>query len=323
MSEHLAAPKAFISHASEDKHIFGEPLALRLRELGIDAWLDKWEMLPGDSLIPKIFSEGIQESDAVIILLSAISVAKPWVQKELNVAAVKHIEGELRLIPVRIDDCEVPAVLRDLLWLDWAECGDVEGVSNRIAETLFGQTSRYPLGAPPPHLTDPRFTIPGLNARDVKVLQVMFEASLDHGLRFLQGNVILKPAEEHGLSYQQVKESTTMLESLGYLKNEDQTLAKRHVTVTLDARQVLKLAESYEFDCEALLKHVVALVCNGQFQTLYALEKAIVDFPKGLVEATVMVLVRDGFWKASGAQGGDLHLHSVAPKAKRWLEENS
>ncbi|MFW5667325.1 MAG: toll/interleukin-1 receptor domain-containing protein, partial [Coleofasciculus sp.] len=42
--------KAFISHSSIDKP-FVERLAtdLRSRE-GIDAWLDKWEILPGDRI---------------------------------------------------------------------------------------------------------------------------------------------------------------------------------------------------------------------------------------------------------------------------------
>ena len=50
-----AAPKVFISHASEDKDRFVLGLATKLRDSGVDAWLDKWEMLPGDSLVDKIF----------------------------------------------------------------------------------------------------------------------------------------------------------------------------------------------------------------------------------------------------------------------------
>jgi len=45
-----APPKAFISHASEDKVRFVLGFATKLREKGIDAWLDRWEIKPGDSL---------------------------------------------------------------------------------------------------------------------------------------------------------------------------------------------------------------------------------------------------------------------------------
>jgi hypothetical protein len=60
-------PKAFISHASEDKDRFVVRFAKRLREKGVDAWLDKWDILPGDSLIEKIFEEGIKDADASLL----------------------------------------------------------------------------------------------------------------------------------------------------------------------------------------------------------------------------------------------------------------
>ncbi|WP_232414365.1 toll/interleukin-1 receptor domain-containing protein [Leptospira kirschneri] len=72
-------PKVFISHASEDKDRFVINFSTKLRSKGIDAWLDKWEMRPGD----RIFEEGIKNADAFIIVLSKNSVNKPWVREEL------------------------------------------------------------------------------------------------------------------------------------------------------------------------------------------------------------------------------------------------
>ncbi len=77
-------PKVFISHASEDKQRFVVNFAKQLRDNGVDAWLDQWEMKPGDSLVDKIFEEGLKEASAVIIVLSTNSVRKPWVLEELN-----------------------------------------------------------------------------------------------------------------------------------------------------------------------------------------------------------------------------------------------
>jgi hypothetical protein len=48
------APIAFMSHTPEDKERFVLEFARRLRERGIDIWLDRWEMYPGDSLVDKI-----------------------------------------------------------------------------------------------------------------------------------------------------------------------------------------------------------------------------------------------------------------------------
>lgn len=66
----MSAPKVFVSHASEDKERFVVEFARRLRENGVDAWLDQWEMKPGDSLVDKIFEEGLKEARAVIVVLS-------------------------------------------------------------------------------------------------------------------------------------------------------------------------------------------------------------------------------------------------------------
>ena len=70
------SPKVFLSHASEDKDRFVLNFATKLMQKGIDVWLDKWEILPGDSLIDKIFEEGIKNAQAVIVVLSTHSVDK-------------------------------------------------------------------------------------------------------------------------------------------------------------------------------------------------------------------------------------------------------
>ena len=63
-------PAAFVSHASEDKERFVLDFAPRLREQGIDAWVDRWEILPGDSFVDKIFEEGLKNASAVIVVIS-------------------------------------------------------------------------------------------------------------------------------------------------------------------------------------------------------------------------------------------------------------
>jgi len=85
----MSNTKVFISHASEDKERFVIDFATKLRKIGIDAWLDKWEMLPGDSLVDKIFEEGIKDAEAFIVILSKNSILKPWVREELNAGFVK------------------------------------------------------------------------------------------------------------------------------------------------------------------------------------------------------------------------------------------
>ena len=62
-------PRVFICHASEDKERFVLGFASKLLGKGVDAWVDKWEMKLGDSLVQKIFEEGIKQCDPAFIVI--------------------------------------------------------------------------------------------------------------------------------------------------------------------------------------------------------------------------------------------------------------
>lgn len=83
-----SAPIAFLSHDSEDKERFVLPFAARLRQRGVDAWVDRWEITAGDSLVDKTFEEGLKNASAVIVVLSHISIQKRWVREELDASVV-------------------------------------------------------------------------------------------------------------------------------------------------------------------------------------------------------------------------------------------
>lgn len=109
----------FLCHASEDKP-FVEKLADDLREYGITVWLDKFEIKVGDSLLEKI-NEGITESGCFAVILSARSVNKPWVKHELQSAfAKKFKDNKFRIIPILVEECDLPLYLSGLLYADFS-----------------------------------------------------------------------------------------------------------------------------------------------------------------------------------------------------------
>lgn len=101
-------PKVLISHASEDKDRFVLAFAEALRKNGIDSWVDRWEMRPGDSFVDKIFEEGIASASVVVVILSKFSINKPWVSQELDSAFVRKVNNGTKFIPVILDDCKIP-----------------------------------------------------------------------------------------------------------------------------------------------------------------------------------------------------------------------
>lgn len=112
--------KVFLSHSSKDK-LFVEKLARDILALDVDVWLDQWEMKIGDSLFDKI-EEGIESSDYVIIVLSNDSVNSFWVKKELNAFLCNEIISKSKkILPVLIDDCNIPVFLREKLYADFRE----------------------------------------------------------------------------------------------------------------------------------------------------------------------------------------------------------
>lgn len=114
--------KVFLCHASQDKPRVRE-LAQRLFTEGwIDPWLDEKKLLPGQDWRLKI-EEAVETSDIVIICLSSNSVSKEgFVQKELRYAreiSLEKLEESIFLIPLRIDECDVPRGLRFYQWADY------------------------------------------------------------------------------------------------------------------------------------------------------------------------------------------------------------
>ncbi|MFM7548523.1 MAG: toll/interleukin-1 receptor domain-containing protein [Cyanobacteriota bacterium] len=105
--------KVFLSHSSRDKPAV-EALARYLRQEGIDAWLDKWEIGPGDDIIAKM-NDGLEQADAGVIVFSAQSLQSPWVNAEVSSLTHERIKKGQPLIPVQAgDDAYIPPLLRPL-----------------------------------------------------------------------------------------------------------------------------------------------------------------------------------------------------------------
>jgi formylglycine-generating enzyme required for sulfatase activity len=113
--------RVFLCHASGDKPAVRD-LYRRLRSDGIAPWLAEEDLLPGQDWqleIPK----AVRSSDAVIICLSSRAITKAgYVQKEIKYAldvADEQPEGAIFLIPVRLEECEVPERLQRWQWVDF------------------------------------------------------------------------------------------------------------------------------------------------------------------------------------------------------------
>jgi hypothetical protein len=130
----LGQPQVFISHSSRDKE-FVRKLVADLESHGVNAWLDERELNLGDSIVDGI-SKGLSDSDYLVVVLSEHSVKSQWVSAELNAALMEQLSnGGTVVIPVRIDDCEIPVLLRDRVYADF-RAGYKRGLSSLLGALL-------------------------------------------------------------------------------------------------------------------------------------------------------------------------------------------
>ena len=126
------AAKIFLAHASEDKAQI-RTLYADLKARGFDPWLDEIDLVPGQIWKVEI-PKAIGRAGVFLACLSSRSVGKVgFVQNEFRIALSAlgaRPSGTIFLIPVRLDECDIPDLqipdlglsLRDIQWVDlWQE----------------------------------------------------------------------------------------------------------------------------------------------------------------------------------------------------------
>lgn len=108
----------FISYAHKDAP-FVEELCHELIKKKIYIWFDKWELNVGDSITSKVQS-ALTEASYLCVVLSKDSVNSDWCKRELNAGLFREIEEKrVVVLPILIEDCEIPLFLRDKLYADF------------------------------------------------------------------------------------------------------------------------------------------------------------------------------------------------------------
>ncbi len=116
----------FLSHSSKDAKI-AEQIAKGLKALGYPVWYADWAIAPGQSIVEKI-NEALARNDTLIVLLSENSVKSKWVERELNTALMSQLSGQdVAVIPILIEDCEIPETLRAVRYIDMRADGFQKG----------------------------------------------------------------------------------------------------------------------------------------------------------------------------------------------------
>jgi hypothetical protein len=252
-------PKAFLCYSHSDREI-AERIATDLRANGIEVWFDKWEILPGDSLIGKIFEEGIGGADAFIVLLSQHSVQSRWVKEELDVALIKRIEGVTRVIPVRVDDVQMPDPLRPLRWIDMS--AEFDTALHELQMAIFQIHERPPVGELPDVARKQLTSVGGLS-RIGTMLGLYLSRTGKHEIGNEERFRAKDLSENLGLSPEETDDAIDELESLGLVKtlNYFGTSPFSHGEVTPTYALFLQFQdEGLDYDPEEDIKAVASAI---------------------------------------------------------------
>jgi TIR domain len=197
--------KLFLCHAHSDAPAV-RALYNRLVKDGVDAWLDKEKLLPGQDWELEI-RKAVRESDVVVVCLSKEFNKSGFRQKEVRLVldtAMEKPEGEIFIIPARLEECDTLESLRRWQWVDLFEADGYE----RFVRALQKQSSG--IDADLSHDAEPfisekkslKFTKDGSNDNQAKRVDVGGNVS-DSMIFIGDGNVINMNA--HPILLQQKK----------------------------------------------------------------------------------------------------------------------
>lgn len=132
-------PHIFISYGREDLD-----QVRRLKELltenGLTAWLDVDELLPGEKWRVRI-EQALASAEVVLICLSNRSASRGGFRlREIRWAldaVQERLDSDIYLIPVRLEECAVPAVLSEFQYVDAFSERSLERLIIAVREALY------------------------------------------------------------------------------------------------------------------------------------------------------------------------------------------
>jgi len=307
------APRVFLSHATDDKERFVIRFAEKLCAKGIDVWFDKWEIFPGDSLVEKIFEEGLKETHALIVVLSRQSVNKPWVREELNAGIVKRIESRTRIIPVVIEDCDIPEALKSTVWVRIRDMTSYDVELEQIVNVLYGIREKPTLGSPPRHVLAETVRLSGLAAIDSLVFRSICDYALTADCSYVDTAALPGQMAEADISKIQLQESLQILSDHSYISVRPSIGEIFLFEITTYGLE--QYANQYIANYSQLVRIVATKILNDEVRSAMELTTSL-SMPRIVIDHILTLFESRGYLKAIKAIGNTIWVN-LSPRFRR------
>jgi TIR domain len=310
------APGVFLAHATDDNDRFARGLAYALNDRGLHVWFDEWELAIGDSIVDRIFEEGVPNADAMVVVVSEASVKSRWVHEEMNAGFVRKIEGRFKLLPVIIDDVDVPGVLKTTFYRRVEDLQNTDLVADEIVRAVLGQRDRPDPGELPAYAR--AIPIVGLDRVDTVVLRAAGDLAVETNQTLLDTREVLGRVAPDGVSEDALLDTLEILGNRGYLEITF-TLARGiegMSSFSLTDRGVEEYANAFVPDYGDLQDRIVRDLASSPRDRVHyvvdsVLEEHVVDLEmRGLVRTT----------KVTGEKSGVTSVDWVNPELRRLAD---
>ncbi|AVQ86494.1 hypothetical protein C7R88_03695 [Plesiomonas shigelloides] len=144
----MSAPKVFVSysHDTQDHKKWVLDLATRLRNSGIDAIIDQWELTAGDDL-PHFMETQLIQADRVLMICTERYVEKAnsgsggvGYEKMIVTSELLSTIDSNKVIPIirQSSTNDVPTFLKSKLYIDFSKEDDYEFSIDELVRTIHG-----------------------------------------------------------------------------------------------------------------------------------------------------------------------------------------
>ena len=248
-----------------------------------------------------------------------VSVQKPWVREELNTSVVNRISRGTRLIPVVIDDCEVPESLRSTLWQKVDDLADYDQSLQRILSAIFDVDDKPTIGQPPARFSGSAPLISGLTRVDDLALRVIARVQIDEDAGLVDWDRLRAEPALQDVPQQELLDSLDILEQHDYIKI-GRVLGAPLSHVVLTDYGFQEFAQAYVDGYQDVVGRIAALLVNEDVRQNEELATRV-GKPRAFVDFVLNLLESNNHIKVSKYIGGQSHVWDVSASLRRAIQQ--
>jgi len=143
---------AFISYSHRDEKWVQGTLLPWLEDAGLHVCIDFRDFEPGAPVLTEM-ERAVKQSRKTLLVLTPDYLASEWAEFENILAStLDPAARQRRVIPLLLQQCELPLRIRSLIYLDFTQPSEVESQLQRLIEAIGGESIRPTplLPTPPP-----------------------------------------------------------------------------------------------------------------------------------------------------------------------------